>query len=74
MAEGAQMTPAVLKSARIRLPHSASGHPGSGRSVGGPVAERHDTGEVTIFRAGMRKRGRPITPDEMRAIEEGAVS
>ena len=62
----------VLKSARIRLPHSASGHPGSGRIVGGPVAERHDTGEVTIFRAGMRTRGRPITPDEMRAIEEGA--
>ena len=62
----------VLKRARIRLPHSDSGHPGSGRIVGGPVAERHDNGEVTILWAGMRKRGRPITPDEMRAIEEGA--
>lgn len=40
-----------------------------GRIVGGLVADRHENGEVTILFAGMRKRGRPLSLDDILKIE-----
>lgn len=43
-----------------------------GRIIGGLVAERHDDGEVTILFAGLRKRGRPLSLDDILKIEAEA--
>ena len=69
MAEGEAMTTALpLQTARIRLALT-------GRIVGGSVSARHDDGTVTIRWAGLKRRGVPITLDEMLCIEaKGAVS
>ena len=41
----------------------------TGRLVGGLVAERHETGEVTILFGGLRKRGWPLSFDDILEFE-----
>lgn len=43
-----------------------------GRIIGGLVAERHEDGEVTILFAGLRKKGRPLSHDDILKIEAGS--
>ena len=40
-----------------------------GRIIGGLVAERHEDGEVTILFAGLRKKGQPLSHQDVLKIE-----
>lgn len=40
--------------------------------IGGVVVERHEDGEVTILFAGLRKKGRPLSHDDILKIEAGS--
>lgn len=39
------------------------------RIIGGIIAERHNDGDVTILWGGLRKRGQPLSFDDILAFE-----
>lgn len=43
-----------------------------GRIIGGVIAERHEDGDVTILFAGMQKKGRPLSHEDILRIEAAA--